>query len=74
MSSEANKLKIILSEVIERLLEYSETHNGKLEGLMAYDLLLTIEGDAQALDVNLEDIGLNKDVVHAALLRAGSAK
>lgn len=59
--------RAILSEVIESLIEYGKEHKGTVEGLMAYDVLLTMQENAEVADISLADIGLTKEVVKSLL-------
>lgn len=56
-------IKAIMSEVIESLFEYAKGTSGESPNIMAYDVLLTAVEQAEALDVDLSDIGLTKEAV-----------
>lgn len=49
---------ICLSNVVELLKEQGESHAGEVDGLLAYQALSRIIGNAEAWGVPLEDIGL----------------
>lgn len=53
--------RAILAEVTEALFEYAR--EGGNPSLMAYDILLTALEQAEALDVDLSDIGLTREAV-----------
>ena len=59
--------EIILQQMIEALLEYSKSHKGQVEGLMAYDVLLTAQEQATALDIDLKNVGLTEEIVKSLL-------
>lgn len=66
-NEELTKYKAIMSEVIETLLEYADKHKGQVEGLMAYDVLLTAQENAEVMDISLEDVGLTEKVMKELL-------
>lgn len=47
-----------LSNLVELLKEEGEAHAGEVDGLLAYQALSRIQGNAEAWGVPLEDIGL----------------
>ncbi len=51
----------VLSKIIDDIFEYAKKYSGKLEGIMAYDLLLTMKEQSDALGLDLSDIGLTEE-------------
>lgn len=60
---------ICLSNLVELLKEEGEAHAGEVDGLLAYQALSRIKGNAEAWGVPLEDIGLAGYDVDALLQR-----
>ncbi|MFN3987588.1 MAG: hypothetical protein ACK4KV_19025 [Rhodocyclaceae bacterium] len=64
---------ICLAELVDLLKEEGEAHAGEADGLLAYQALSRIKGNAEAWGVPLEDIGLAGYDVDALLMRPTTA-
>ncbi len=70
MSQSDNKVAgavICLASVVQLLKDEGETHAGETDGLLAYQALTRIKGNAVAWGVALADIGLDGYDVDALL-------
>lgn len=65
--TDADRYRYILSEMVAVLIEAGMKHSGKIEGLIAYEALLTAKNDAKVMDVPLSKIGLGDFDIDAIL-------
>jgi len=62
-----NSYKIILIALIDLLKEQGLAGAGEVDGLNAYQALLEVKAQAEALDIPLDEIGLADFDIHALL-------
>ncbi|WP_298033180.1 hypothetical protein [uncultured Desulfovibrio sp.] len=62
-----NNYRYILCAIVETLLQQGTKHAGKMEGLLAYEALLTAKNEAEVLGVSLSEIGLEGYDIDALL-------
>lgn len=63
-NQELMSVKAIMAEIFESLFQYAREGAEESPSVMAYDVLLTAVEQAEALDIDLSDIGLTKDAVN----------
>lgn len=66
--------RYILCAMVETLLQQGTKHAGKMEGLLAYEALLTAKNEAEVLGVPLSEIGLEGYDIDALLQKRPDEK